>query len=189
MFNQDDIKEHMEVLGSDGQHVGTVDHLARFQPIKLTKTDAKDGQHHLIPTDWVDHVDSTSISTSRARTPRRSGRPRPRLTVDRDHRTRRSPGFVLLARAERCYGWRRDHAARRAPDLPRCAHEIERACREASRDPAGVTLVAVSKTFDADAIEPVIAAGQRVFGENRVQEAKAKWPALLASARRASSCT
>jgi pyridoxal phosphate enzyme (YggS family) len=58
--------------------------------------------------------------------------------------------------------------------------EIERACREASRDPAGVTLVAVSKTFDADAIEPVIAAGQRVFGENRVQEAKAKWPALTA---------
>ena len=58
--------------------------------------------------------------------------------------------------------------------------EIEHACREASRDPAGVTLVAVSKTFDADAIEPVIAAGQRVFGENRVQEAKAKWPALIA---------
>jgi pyridoxal phosphate enzyme (YggS family) len=58
--------------------------------------------------------------------------------------------------------------------------EIERACREASRDPAGVTLVAVSKTFGADAIEPVIAAGQRVFGENRVQEAKAKWPALTA---------
>jgi pyridoxal phosphate enzyme (YggS family) len=42
-----------------------------------------------------------------------------------------------------------------------------------------VRLVAVSKTFGADAIEPVIAAGQRVFGENRVQEAKAKWPALL----------
>ena len=52
--------------------------------------------------------------------------------------------------------------------------EIERACREASRDPASVTLVAVSKTFDADAIEPIIAAGQRVFGENRVQEAKAQ---------------
>ena len=44
--------------------------------------------------------------------------------------------------------------------------------------PGSVTLVAVSKTFGADAIEPVIAAGQRVFGENRVQEAKAKWPAL-----------
>ena len=43
-----------------------------------------------------------------------------------------------------------------------------------------VTLVAMSKTFDAEAIEPVIAAGQRVFGENRVQEAKAKWPALMA---------
>jgi pyridoxal phosphate enzyme (YggS family) len=38
----------------------------------------------------------------------------------------------------------------------------------------------VSKTFGADAIEPVIAAGQRVFGENRVQEAKAKWPPLMA---------
>ena len=58
--------------------------------------------------------------------------------------------------------------------------EIERACREASRDPAGVTLIAVSKTFGAEAIEPVIAAGQKVFGENRVQEANAKWPALQA---------
>jgi pyridoxal phosphate enzyme (YggS family) len=57
--------------------------------------------------------------------------------------------------------------------------EIARACRDAGRDPAGITLVAVSKTFAADAIEPVIAAGQRVFGENRVQEAKAKWPPLL----------
>ena len=58
--------------------------------------------------------------------------------------------------------------------------EIAGACRDAGRDPATVTLVAVSKTFAADAIEPVIAAGQRIFGENRVQEAKAKWPALLA---------
>src|SRR5271156_6771199 len=58
--------------------------------------------------------------------------------------------------------------------------EIERACRDAGRDPLTVTLVAVSKTFGADAIEPVIAAGQRVFGENRVQEAKAKWPPLVA---------
>ena len=57
--------------------------------------------------------------------------------------------------------------------------DIARACKDAGRDPASVTLVAVSKTFAADAIEPVIAAGQRVFGENRVQEAKAKWPALL----------
>ncbi|HXZ22752.1 MAG TPA: YggS family pyridoxal phosphate-dependent enzyme [Pseudolabrys sp.] len=58
--------------------------------------------------------------------------------------------------------------------------EIARACRDAARDPAEVTLIAVSKTFGPDAIEPAIAAGQRVFGENRVQEAKAKWPALLA---------
>ncbi len=55
---------------------------------------------------------------------------------------------------------------------------IEASCHEAKRDPASVTLVAISKTFDAAAIEPVIAAGQQVFGENRVQEAKAKWPAL-----------
>lgn len=48
------------------------------------------------------------------------------------------------------------------------------------RDPDTVTLIAVSKTFEADAIRAVIAAGQRHFGENRVQEAKAKWSALQA---------
>ncbi|WP_186389685.1 YggS family pyridoxal phosphate-dependent enzyme [Stappia sp. TSB10P1A] len=47
-------------------------------------------------------------------------------------------------------------------------------------DPGPVTLVAVSKTFDAEAIRPVIAAGARVFGENKVQEAQEKWPALKA---------
>ena len=57
--------------------------------------------------------------------------------------------------------------------------ELGRACRDAGRETDGVTLVAVSKTFGADAVEPVITAGQRVFGENRVQEAKAKWPPLL----------
>jgi PLP dependent protein len=57
--------------------------------------------------------------------------------------------------------------------------EIARACKDARRDRGSVTLIAVSKTFDADAISPVIAAGQRVFGENRVQEAKAKWPPLM----------
>ena len=57
--------------------------------------------------------------------------------------------------------------------------EIARACADARRDRAAVTLIAVSKTFGADAIAPVIAAGQRVFGENRVQEAKAKWPELI----------
>jgi pyridoxal phosphate enzyme (YggS family) len=58
--------------------------------------------------------------------------------------------------------------------------DISRACVDARRDPAEVTLVAVSKTFGAAAIAPVLAAGQRVFGENRVQEAAAKWPALKA---------
>jgi pyridoxal phosphate enzyme (YggS family) len=56
--------------------------------------------------------------------------------------------------------------------------EIARAARDFARDPASITLVAVSKTFPAEAIEPVLAAGQRVFGENYVQEAKAKWPSL-----------
>src|SRR5215472_15744320 len=63
--------------------------------------------------------------------------------------------------------------------LAKVRDQIVRACAEARRDPSSVTLVAISKTFGADAIEPVIAAGQRVFGENRVQEAKAKWPALM----------
>ena len=50
--------------------------------------------------------------------------------------------------------------------------------RRAKRAPGAVSLVAVSKTFDAEEIRPVIAAGQRVFGENRVQESQGKWPAL-----------
>lgn len=55
---------------------------------------------------------------------------------------------------------------------------IRRAASDYERDPSSMTLVAVSKTFPAEAIEPVLAAGQRVFGENYVQEAKAKWPEL-----------
>jgi len=52
------IKEHMEVLGSDGVHVGTVDHLEGQDQMKLTKTDTDaDGEHHFIPLAWVDHVD------------------------------------------------------------------------------------------------------------------------------------
>jgi pyridoxal phosphate enzyme (YggS family) len=61
--------------------------------------------------------------------------------------------------------------------------EIARACTESRRDRASVTLIAVSKTFDAAAISPIIDAGQRVFGENRVQEAKAKWPGLMSDYR------
>jgi PLP dependent protein len=67
-----------------------------------------------------------------------------------------------------------------ATALAAVRREIEEACRAAGRDPATVTLVAISKTFPAGAIAEVIAAGQTVFGENRVQEAKGKWPALKA---------
>lgn len=59
---------------------------------------------------------------------------------------------------------------------------IARAARLAGRAPDSIALIAVSKTQDADAIRPLIAAGQRVFGENRVQEAEAKWPALREAA-------
>lgn len=55
---------------------------------------------------------------------------------------------------------------------------ITAAATRAGRDPAAITLVAVSKTFDSEAIRPALAAGHRVFGENRVQEARDKWPAL-----------
>lgn len=57
---------------------------------------------------------------------------------------------------------------------------IARAARLAGRDACDIELVAVSKTFPADAVRPLLAAGQRVFGENRVAEAADKWPALKA---------
>jgi hypothetical protein len=58
--------------------------------------------------------------------------------------------------------------------------DIATAAADCERPVEDVTLVAVSKTMEADIIRPVLAAGQRVFGENRVQEAKAKWPGLKA---------
>ncbi len=57
--------------------------------------------------------------------------------------------------------------------------KLAEAAMAAGREPASVNLIAVSKTFGAEAIRLVIADGQRVFGENRVQEAKAKWPSLM----------
>jgi len=62
--------------------------------------------------------------------------------------------------------------------LAQVRRRIADAAAEAGRRAQDITLVAVSKTFEASAIEPVIEAGQRVFGENRVQECKAKWPEL-----------
>jgi len=55
---------------------------------------------------------------------------------------------------------------------------IRQTVEQAGRDPSEVALIAVTKTFDATAIEPALAAGHRDFGENRVQEAMGKWPAL-----------
>ncbi|GGO95425.1 YggS family pyridoxal phosphate-dependent enzyme [Stakelama pacifica] len=68
-----------------------------------------------------------------------------------------------------------DHAARRLASIQ---ESIDKARKTAGRPEGSVTLIAISKTHDAAAIEPLIHAGQRVFGENRVQEAQAKWPAL-----------
>jgi len=59
MVARTSIKEHMEVIGSDGVHVGTVDHMEGQDMVKLTHSD-KDagGEHHFIPLAWVDHIDS-----------------------------------------------------------------------------------------------------------------------------------
>ena len=57
--------------------------------------------------------------------------------------------------------------------------EVAQACKIARRKPEDVTLIAISKTHPAEAITPLIEAGQRVFGENRVQEAQGKWPELI----------
>lgn len=64
--------------------------------------------------------------------------------------------------------------------LTKIQGRLAAAARLAGRKPETVKLIAISKTHDADAIRPLIAVGQRVFGENRVQEAEAKWPALRA---------
>ena len=57
MANAGQIKEHMEVIGADGKHVGTVNSLKGQDAIKLTKNDSPDGKHHHIPLAWVDHID------------------------------------------------------------------------------------------------------------------------------------
>jgi hypothetical protein len=75
---QQDIREHMEVLGSDGQHVGTVDHMEGEDQIKLTKNDPEaDGMHHFIPMDWVDHVDAKVHLNKSSREAKREWKPGP----------------------------------------------------------------------------------------------------------------
>lgn len=65
-------------------------------------------------------------------------------------------------------------------ELDQVKENIARAAKRAGRKPEDVTLIAVSKRHDADAIRPLLEAGHRDFGENRVQEAQDKWPALKA---------
>lgn len=69
-------------------------------------------------------------------------------------------------------------AANLAANLAEVRRRIEAAAREAGRDPAAITLVAVSKAQPLERIEAALAAGQRVFGENYVQEARSRWPEL-----------
>lgn len=59
MISTANIREHMPVVDSRGNHVGTVDHLEGTDQIKLTKSDSKDASHHYIPLDWVNSVDDS----------------------------------------------------------------------------------------------------------------------------------
>lgn len=70
------------------------------------------------------------------------------------------------------------HAPQITEALNSVRHALNLAICEAKREPNSVSLIAVSKFFDADSIRPALENGQRLFGENRVQEAQGKWPAL-----------
>jgi len=68
MVEATQIKEHAEVVGSDGQHVGTVDHMEGADRIKLTKRDQDaQGQHHYIPLSWVKSVEGTQVRLVKTR--------------------------------------------------------------------------------------------------------------------------
>jgi hypothetical protein len=61
-INVQDIQQHAEVVGSDHQHVGTVDHLDGQDKIKLAKNDqSANGQHHYIPTQWVQQIQGNQV--------------------------------------------------------------------------------------------------------------------------------
>lgn len=57
MFDASQIREHMEVVGADGGHVGTVDHLEDARQVKLTASDSADGKHRFLALELIDHVD------------------------------------------------------------------------------------------------------------------------------------
>jgi hypothetical protein len=58
MADASEIREHMEVIASDGEHVGIVDRMEGPDTIKLARQSGGHGHHHLIPLSWVDHVDA-----------------------------------------------------------------------------------------------------------------------------------
>lgn len=67
MVQQSDIREHMEVVGSDGGHVGRVDHVVGDE-IELTKLDLNSGlRHHMIPMSWVDRVEEDTVCLNRTK--------------------------------------------------------------------------------------------------------------------------
>ena len=67
MIDGSKIKQHLEVIGSDGQRVGTVDHMEGPSKIKLTKNDPMShGHHHLIPLEWVQSVDQEQVRLSKS---------------------------------------------------------------------------------------------------------------------------
>lgn len=66
MIDASQIREHIEVVGSDGAHVGTVDHMEGGDRIKLTKKDSNaHGHHHYIPLDWVESVEGDKVRLSK----------------------------------------------------------------------------------------------------------------------------
>ncbi|MEZ5906133.1 MAG: YggS family pyridoxal phosphate-dependent enzyme, partial [Geminicoccaceae bacterium] len=73
-----------------------------------------------------------------------------------------------------------DHTVDVAANLAAVRARIVEAATDAGRDPAAVTLIAVGKAQPVERIEAALAAGQRIFGENYVQEAQGRWPALRA---------
>lgn len=93
------------------------------------------------------------------------------------HQPKLGQGVVALSHG-RPYSARMTNDAKQRLDDVQAA--MAKAAKTAGRDPAEIQLVAISKTHEADAIRPLIAAGQRAFGENRVQEAQGKWPTLIA---------
>lgn len=65
-MNLSSVREHMKVVGSDRQPVGTVDHI-EAEHIKLTKNDPQaGGQHHYIPSDWVDRIDGEQVCLNKS---------------------------------------------------------------------------------------------------------------------------